>query len=250
MKGVQGTGFFNVVGGNFEGVQAAGFFNATGKKMEGVQASGFFNVAKEVKGAQVSGFFNVAKRVKGTQIGFLNFCDTIQGVPIGFLSFVRKGYKKLDVYGNEVLPANIAFRTGANVFHNIFSVGTSVDPTSSNAYFAFGYGVGSDIKLTPKFDLSIDAIGHEVRRDFKDMDRINLLGQFRVNLVFKTFKKFAVMAGPAYNIYITQFYNSDTGKYGMGLEPYSFYNKTYSGNNNYNTNIKMWVGGTLGIRIF
>lgn len=274
-RGVQGAGFFNLAGKNVAGVQGAGFFNAA-QNVKGVQASGFFNVAKKLDGAQVAGFFNaadnlkgfqgagflnvaknvdgaqvsgflnVADNVKGTQIGFLNIADTIQGVPFGFLSFVKKGYHKIELSASEVLPLSASFRTGAKQFHNIIGVG--INPFAKQTYVSVTYGVGTDVRLTSKIDLSIDLLAHDIRylNSYPNNGisfQVNNCGQLRVNAVYAITKKVAVYAGPTYSVYVTDIFNKDTNAYGMGFEPYTFYDRARNG-----YSLKMWMGGSLGLR--
>ncbi|MES2837683.1 MAG: hypothetical protein V4667_09180 [Bacteroidota bacterium] len=261
VSGVQGAGFFNVTGKNVTGVQGAGFFNVTGQNIIGVQGAGFFNVAENIKGfqgagffnvaenvdgVQASGFFNVAQKVKGTQIGFLNFADTIQGVPFGFLSFVKKGYHKIELSASEVLPLSASFRTGAKQFHNIIGVG--INPFAKQTYVSVTYGVGTDVRLTSKIDLSIDVLAHDIRylNSYPNNGisfQVNNCGQLRVNAVYAITKKVAVYAGPTYSVYVTDIFNKDTNAYGMGFEPYTFYDRARNG-----YSLKMWVGGSLGLR--
>ena len=75
VKGFQGAGFGNVVGGSVDGAQLAGFFNINGGSTRSFQGAGFFNISgKYVQGAQLAGFFNVGGAdVTGFQgAGFFN----------------------------------------------------------------------------------------------------------------------------------------------------------------------------------
>lgn len=68
VRGVQGSGIFNVVEDRVDGAQFAGVFNVAGP-VGGMQYAGVFNVASgPVGGAQFGGVFNVAEgRVDGVQ---------------------------------------------------------------------------------------------------------------------------------------------------------------------------------------
>jgi len=81
-KGVQVSGFGNVVGGRSSGLQLAGFVNVAGQAGHGVHLAGFGNVAGEgVTSLQGAGFFNVADGVKGVQAaGFINIAGNVKGV--------------------------------------------------------------------------------------------------------------------------------------------------------------------------
>ncbi|HEX8531983.1 MAG TPA: hypothetical protein VF646_18240, partial [Cytophagales bacterium] len=126
--GPQGAGFANIVKGSVGGPQFAGFLNTATGNVHGAQFAGFANVAgRDVRGAQVAGFVNVARKVRGVQIGVVNVADSVDGVQLGLFNFARHGYRRLELWGNEVMYANVAFKMGSQHFHNIFAVSGSVD---------------------------------------------------------------------------------------------------------------------------
>ncbi|MCY7351974.1 MAG: hypothetical protein LH606_15130 [Cytophagaceae bacterium] len=123
-NGFQLAGFTNLNGRDNQGAQISGFANGTLSNNTGLQLSGFANFARlNQHGWQISGFANYARTVTGGhQIGLFNYADSSATAPIGFLSFVRKnGYRRLEISGDEVLPANLTFRTGVRRFYNIFT---------------------------------------------------------------------------------------------------------------------------------
>jgi hypothetical protein len=75
MKGLQGSGFGNIVNGNTDGIQLAGFFNVNNSYTNGFQGAGFINVVNNsAKIFQASGFTNVINgNINGAQAsGFAN----------------------------------------------------------------------------------------------------------------------------------------------------------------------------------
>jgi hypothetical protein len=241
--GPQGAGFANIVKGSVGGPQFAGFLNTATRDVHGAQFAGFANVAgRDVRGAQVSGFVNVARKVRGVQIGVVNVADSVNGVQIGLFNFARHGYRRLELWGNEVMYANVAFKMGSKHFHNIFAVGGSVD---GEAYrWAPGFGFGSEWNLTNRLLLNVDAIAWHVNEDETWTEELNLLNQLRANLGFRLGKRAAVFAGPTFNVYVSNLYNPENGRYGTDLARWNTSFDRQSGQ----TRVTMWPGINAGIR--
>jgi hypothetical protein len=193
--GPQGAGFANIVKGSVGGPQFAGFLNTATGNVHGAQFAGFANVAgRDVRGAQVAGFVNVARKVRGVQIGVVNVADSVDGVQIGLFNFARHGYRRLELWGNEVMYANVAFKMGSKHFHNIFAVGGSAD--GEEYRWATGFGFGSEWNLTGRLLLNVDAIAWHVNENETWTEELNLLNQLRANLGFRLGKRTALFAGP------------------------------------------------------
>lgn len=242
-KGVAGAGFMNVNGGNLEGVQGAGFANVNGNHVKGLQAAGFMNAARDLKGAQVSGFLNVAKRVEGVQIGFLNIADTVDGVPIGFLSIVRKGaYRQIELSGSDVIHTSLALKLGVPVFYNIFSF--NMRPFSTERVRGFGYGIGSEIGLTEKSALQIEAHTMQLRNDWKWNDtELDLLSELRLTASVDLPGRLQLFAGP---VLYNKIYKDipSRGITGFEVSTYSFGERHW---NDYTS--KWWIGARGGLRL-
>lgn len=139
--GLQGAGFFNHSTG-LTGLQVSGFANSNVGMMVGNQIAGFANVTTgESQGLQISGFINVAKNLKGAQVGFINVADSLDGVAVGFFSYARNGYHQFELSSDETFQTNLAFKTGSNLFYNVFSAG--VHWNKDNPVWAVGYGIGT-----------------------------------------------------------------------------------------------------------
>jgi hypothetical protein len=241
--GPQGAGFANIVKGTVGGPQFAGFLNTATGNVYGAQFAGFANVAgRSVQGAQVAGFLNVARKVRGVQIGVVNVADSVDGVQIGLFNFARHGYRRLELWGNEVMYANMAFKMGSKHFHNIFAVGGSVD--GEEYRWAPGFGFGSEWDLTGRLLLNVDAIAWHINEDETWTDELNLLNQLRANLGFRLGKRAALFVGPTFNVYVSNLYNPESGQYGSNLTRWSTSYDRQSGQ----TRVTMWPGINAGIR--
>ena len=243
-NGPQVAGFVNYAGNNFRGTQIAGFVNYAGTESKGPQLAGFVNFArKDFTGVQISGFINIAKNMKGLQLGVININDTISGVPIGFFSFSRKGLHQLEISSNELLPYQLAFKTGTKRFYNTF-IGAMRTEKDANPIWSFGYGIGTSIELSPRSSIFFDLQSYSLQKEvFSDYNSLNKL---LVSYQFQWKKKLAIAVGPSLNVYVVQNASSQSGTEFRVLAPYSFYNKTSSAD----TNVQMWVGGHVSIRIF
>ena len=243
-QGVQAAGFSNTTAGSVTGVQLSGFGNMAVGNVKGAQVAGFMNVAAgDVEGAQIAGFVNVAKNVKGTQIGFINVCDSLTGgVPIGFLSIVKSGYRRFEVGGNEVLWANVSYKTGTERFYNIITAGASFE--NDELLWSFGYGVGTLVPVSDKMKINIDATGHSINRG-SWTDGINLLSRLNLGLDYAVSERFSVFGGPAFNVMVSrQDAPEGNGYTYLDVAPYDFYDHTSSNG----VNVKMWAGFSAGIR--
>lgn len=242
--GPQAAGFMNVTGGRSSGMQAAGFMNVATLGMDGFQGAGFLNVAGgEMRGVQVSGFMNVAKKVKGSQIGVFNFADTLTGAQIGFFSYSVKGYHKVELYNSDFMNVNLGFKTGTKHFHNIFAA--AITPTKIDHFkWAVGYGFGSEIGISKRLMLNLDAMAWHINEDPQWLTEVNLLNQLKLTGGVKLAKHLTIYGGPTFNVMVSNLYNPDTGKYGSSIAPAKLIYDDNSGR----TNIKMWVGYNAGLR--
>jgi hypothetical protein len=248
---VQASGFGNISGSGEVHFQGAGFFNVA-ENVRGAQAAGFINVAENVRGAQAAGFMNVAGMVTGTQLsGFLNICDSIDGVPLSFISIVKKnGYRSLGFSINEVEYATLSFRMGVRRLYNIYSLGKPFGPGSR---WMYGGGLGTELPLSPRSLLNIEATVHQELwiappgiRHFLYIDRLNLHSSAKFLFGWKVDDHFSIHAGPTFNVAVSHA-NPELGQLAYyEIPPYSVYNRT--ANNFRDTNVRMWFGLEGGIR--
>jgi hypothetical protein len=232
LRGVQMAGFFNKVSGNMRGVQISGggnvskgslnggqisgIFNKSIKAMHGFQVSGGVNIGnenisgpqisgigniskKETRGLQLSSIFNYAKNLKGIQIGLVNVADSSSGYSFGLLNIVKNGKGTISVYGNELLPLNISWKSGSKKLYNILTIGTSVG--GSKAY-TFGFGIGREFKINKNITLSTEIIDQNIYLGtWKDLP---VLYRFQTGLNVKLSKSLSINAGPAFSLFYTE----------------------------------------------
>ena len=241
---IQLAGFSNYAGNNTSGIQASGFVNYAGKNFSGIQAAGFVNYArKDFRGVQVAGFINVATNVKGVQLSFININDTISGVPIGFFSFSRKGLHQLEVSTNEFLPFQLAFKTGTKRFYNSF-IGAMRTGENSKPIWAYGYGIGTSVGFSPRSSLFFDVQAMSLQK--AKYTENNYLGKVTLSYQYQLKRKFAISAGPSFNVYTVREVSTQAGTDFSSIAPYNFYSKTFSSD----VNVQMWVGGHIALRFF
>jgi hypothetical protein len=258
-RGAQISGAGNIVTDTSYGVQFGGAFNFAGKQSDliqlggsinyasgirGAQMAGFLNVSNgNVNGAQLSGFINHAHAVKGLQLGVLNFADSINGVSIGLFSFVKHGYHKLEFSANENGVFQAAFHTGSNFFHNIISFNAA--ERNNDIFWSYGYGFGSAIKMSPRFDLCIDLTGSHVSRNQYN-ERVSEHARLDVIADFHISKKISVFVGPSLNVFVYDIQGLQGENSMAAYVPYDFYNKTFSNR----WTVRSWVGFKTGFRFF
>ncbi len=206
VEGVQLAGLVNFSPKSVRGVQVAGLVNFSGKDMDGSQVSGLVNFAgKNFKGTQISPF-NYARKVHGFQLGVFNYADSMSGVPVGLISFVRTGYHTVELSYNEILPLNIALRTGKREFYNILFAGMRPE-INTDVTWAFGYGIGTSPRLGRNLFLNVEASSEQLNHG--NVDALNLVNKLFIGADFQIVRNLAIFVGPTLN--------------------YRLYDKTYTG---------------------
>ncbi len=258
-RGLQIGGTGNIVTGSAYGVQLGGAFNLAGKQADliqiggsvnyasgirGAQMAGFLNVSNgNLKGAQIAGFMNYAHAVKGMQLGVLNFADSVDGISVGLFSFVKHGYHKLELSASESNLVNVSFHTGSNLFHNIITIGAN--ERNNDIFWSYGYGFGSAIKLSRRFDLCIDLTGNHVSRNNYN-ERVSEHGRLDLIADFHLTKKISVFAGPSLNVFVYDIQGVQSENSMAAFVPYDFYNETFRNR----WTVRSWVGVKAGFRFF
>lgn len=253
LKGFQGAGFGNYSKGNtkgqiagfsnfnfgeIHGPQIAGFSNINVGNIKGVQLAGFTNInTNRLQGVQISGFFNYAKKLKGFQLGVFNYIDSLEsGASVGIISFVRNGYHKFEVSGNESLYGVLSYKTGTRSFYNILAVGAST--RNDMIYWGWGYGVGTIIPINSKFDLNLEGTCFQINEDKWDNNKINLLNKVNLSLLINLTDNFTIFAGPTWNVMVSDIEQNSQ------FVPWHTFNKTYDND----INVKMYPGFNVGMR--
>lgn len=198
--GFQASGIMNLTHES-DGLQLAGIANVS-PKMKGAQIAGIANVSSKVDGTQIAGIINIGGNVHGSQIGLLNVADSISGVPIGLLSFVKKdGYRRVGAYYDELFPMNMEFKTGVKRFYNILLAGTQTDINDNDdAFYTFGYGVGTSASITNGFSLDFDLTGQYItKREFTDTE--SMLFKSYLGLELNIAGSVSIVGGATFNAY-------------------------------------------------
>lgn len=251
---VQVAGISNVVGGSVHGVQLAGIYNHDLDSMRGFQAAGIgnrvaglvsgtqvaglMNFSESVNGVQAAGVINHTKRLKGVQIGLINIADSSDGLQIGLINIVKNGMHEVSVFSTELMPFNIAYKTGTRRLYSILQVG--FDATNNERVLGYGYGIGTQSTLSPRLALNTELtinnlrVGHD--RNLPEITRI------QSSLRVKLGPKVSLFAGPALSISSSPSFSAPDGD--KTMLPRSGY-ATFSAGN-----VIGWVGFTAGINFF
>jgi hypothetical protein len=246
MHGVQAAGLINITVDTSTGVHLAGMLNMNGRRSEGIHIAGFSNITLgDVEGVQIASMLNIARNMKGMQLALFNFSDTCVGVPIGLMSLSRRGYHKIEVFGDEVINTQMAFRTGVPYFHNIFTAG--IDMTRrADGLWCFGYGFGSTIPFNDKWKFTADALSQVILIKDRIDESPQLISLF-IGTERAFGKRFSIAFGPVGRLMISEGANNPDSEYtrlNSKLVPYSFYDKTHDNGNR----VQMWVGGKLSLK--
>lgn len=238
------AGGINFTVGNFVGAQVSGLMNFTGENSTGTQIGLINFTGNKITGTQIGGLLNYATKVRGSQIGFINISDSIRGVPVGVLSFVMHGYHKIEVSADEIFYTNVALRTGVRQFYNIFTAGAKPESFKEDSTFwTLGYGVGTAPKLNRWLSLNLDVTTNKImhERSFRSW---NLLHKLYVGFDLHMSKNVSLTFGATLNAYLTQLPYDGYANLPTDYQPAIVYEKTYDND----LNLKMWLGGKVGLR--
>ncbi|NTD97648.1 carboxypeptidase-like regulatory domain-containing protein [Agrobacterium tumefaciens] len=212
--GIQVGGILNKADGNACGIQLGGLSNITREKVQGLQVAGMVNKAKAVSGVQLGGLFNkvadrlegiqfaglinYARRMDGLQISVLNMADSVSGVGIGLVNLYKNGFQKLNLYSNELVNTNIAYKTGTAKLYSLLIMGKNFSDTTS--LLTFGLGFGHEFILNKNINIAAEGSIQSLSPDrFKTAD---ILYRMQALVQVKVLSRVEVFAGPAYK-YIT-----------------------------------------------
>lgn len=252
MSGIQLSGISGV-NDYTNGIQVSGIVSKAKRKMNGIQVGGLVNVADTVNGWQVAGLVNKSrvtngfqvaglvnstKHLKGAQIGFMNFSRTCTGVPVGFFSYVHKGYHKIELAVDENIYGTFSFRTGVDHFHNIFIGGVNLQQPDRS--YTFGYGLGTAIRMSPKWYFDLDVTGQHIQETRKQ-PYLNSHGKVFLGFEFRPLQKINIAFGPTYNVFVSQINQNNT--LAFTYAPYDFFKYMTS-----DVRVQMWVGAKVCLR--
>lgn len=258
VKGMQVAGINNLVKGKFNGFQIGGIYNHVTDSMKGFQVGGVGNFVKskvsgvqiaglmnfsnrETDGAQIAGVINYSKRLRGLQIGVINIADTSEGYSIGLINVILKGYHKLSFSTNEIMNVNAAFKTGNSKLYSILMAG--MHTSNDQKLYAFGYGLGSELMLNKRKNLSLNPELSSQYLYMGSWDYTNILNKLYLNLNVRLGKYVSLFAGPSYNVYISD----QPGKipnYRFPIPPSGYKAHEFS------NKVSGWLGWNIGINFF
>jgi hypothetical protein len=240
MEGVQVAGIFNR-SKNTYGTQVAGIANSSDTVVGG-QIAGISNLAHTVNGFQLSGIVNRAVNINGSQLGLINLSTSITGVPVGLFSYVRTGYHKLEIAGDENLIGTLSFRTGVDKFHNIFLAGLQV--SENPKLWTYGYGVGTAAKFgNSRWYFNADFTAQHLHLSGHDY-QYNMLAKGFLGFEYRFTPHFGIAFGPTLNWYNTENWS------GSDLVWNSIQQHTILDDVGANFTNKLWIGGKVALRFF
>ena len=215
-KGVQVSALLNWSADSFQGVQLTGALNVTRRNMSGLQLAGLANVGeKQVSGLQLAPF-NYAKNLKGTQIGILNIADSTSGYSIGIINIIKHGKAEISVFSNEIVPFNIAWKTGSRKIYTILLAGSSIN--QNKKAYVFGIGVGKEFHLNTRLGFVTEFTNQTVY--VGNWEKVPALYRLQTALTLKLSKRLLLSAGPSFTIMTPE--KSDVQKDYQTFPPKSF----------------------------
>lgn len=236
VDGAQVSGIFNLSKGTMSGAQITAGINFGKDSVSGAQIAGFGNSAKaEMQGLQLAGLYNYAKNLKGVQVGVINLADSSSGYSIGLINLVKNGKGAFSLHANEILPLNFAWKSGNRKLYNVFTIGAGLG--ENNKAYTFGFGLGKEFVLNKYLTLNAEILNQNFYLgQWKDLP---VLYRFQTGLNVKIGKRFAVFAGPSFNIF-----NSEQKEFKNGYQSLAD-EGTYRFKINSTTNA--WVGWQGGL---
>lgn len=258
VKGAQFAGATNIATEEIKGAQFAGAYNLATEKLEGAQFApvnnalemleggqvGVVNLSTEkVKGAQI-GVVNIANNLKGCMLGVVNVADTVKGVPIGLLNIIKDGYSAAEISHSDMFSGIITYRMGTPEFYNLFSIG--IQDKGGHPRYGLGYGLGTNIRARKKNRVYIEAIAYHVNENENWTEDLNLLSKLNVGVDIRLFHWMSISAGPSLNVMVSDLYADPDFEASVPelTTTNIHYDKTENG-----TNVKLWVGYNIGIRL-
>jgi hypothetical protein len=199
--------------------QIAGVSTTAGGDAD-VQISGVSNVARGTASVQISGVVNVARSVHGVQIGTINISPHVDGVQIGIvnvgsadgfslglINIVPGGRYDLEAAADSSQTGTLLFRHGGRRWHNVYGVAghrakeTSRSDGANDDVWMYGFGFGPSMSFGNTV-VDLEAISWQVNHGARHESDVSVLGQLRLSVAHR-FGPFAIVAGGAFNAYVT-----------------------------------------------
>ena len=231
-------------GADITGVQIAGVINSSYGQVKGLQLAGVMNIAADtLSGQQVASIVNFARHNNGFQLGLVNIGYAATGTSLGLLNLFWRGYHRLEVFGNEVLPMNARVKFGTRKFYNAIGFGTN--GFASGNVWGYSYGFGTVIPLGEKqHHLNIDLSATDLQNDDTWVETMNLNVRLGVLYGFRINRRFIIYGGPVWSHFIFDPDHLAEQPFIDDVAPYELYS-THLGDDV----VQSWVGFELGVRL-
>jgi hypothetical protein len=241
VKGLQIAALGNLAEKDVFGSQIGGLANINLNRTHGLQAASLYNYSHSFNGVQASVGLNQCHAFNGLQIGLINISDSAYGMPIGLLSYAKDGYHKKEIGLDERAILSYSYRTGKELFYNIFQVGFTKHSGRSIGLIGMGFGTLSPFE--GKMKLGFDCTFSQLIPFGSKLNSLNWFGKLLVSFIYPINSKVEVFAGPA--ISVTALNRSDPA--------YSTHFRTFPLSSFYSSvdgdyTIKSWIGARLGVR--
>jgi hypothetical protein len=236
IMGGQVSGVFNVAEASMNGFQISGALNFGKDIVEGVQVAGIGNMGrKDVKGVQVSALFNYARNLRGVQFGVINIADSSSGYSIGLINIVKKGKGVITLFSNEILPLNLAWKSGNHKLYSIFTIGTALN--ANNRAYTFGFGLGKDINLSKSLSLSAELISQNFY--LGHWENLPVLYRMQTGLNLRLGNRLSLSAGPSFSTFYSENKELKTGYQSFSDKGFSRFT--------INSTTNAWIGWQFGL---
>jgi len=185
---------------------------------------------------------NRAKSV-GTQIGFVNIADSCSGAAIGIVNIVKTGYHQIELGTDDMLMANLSYRSGIKKLHTI--VGASIKPdNSSNVVWGTTFGLGTSVNLSPRTLFDTELLYSQIVCDDK-FSHDNKLFRAYLGIDRHLFGKLSLAAGVTANALIYETTNAGNVTRMRELVPYTMVSEKV----NDRMHLAGWIGGRVALRL-
>ncbi len=201
LHGAQVSGVINHGQRVENAVQVAGVINNARDGEMQVQIAGVGNVADTLVSAQVAGLFNYAKCLYGVQIGVVNIARQNKGLQLGLLNLSKEGgYLALEGSANDILPANLTFKSGSPGFYIALTGGVAPDSSIQQSLWAYGAGIGAHARFNRWSGLTFDLLLRHLNEGDHD-DRWQEWAQFSLGLDLRLAGGLHLGFGPTINVF-------------------------------------------------
>jgi hypothetical protein len=222
-------------------VQVSGIINSAGSSL--VQIAGLVNISGRSKILQ-AGLVNISDTSRGVSVGLVNISKNSDGVNIGLINFVKNGYHKFELSSDEILFANLAFRSGTKAFHSIITTGMRPFGNEKGVW-GLGYGIGTSIGKQDRLTWDFEATSTELFYG-KGLNTVSQNHRLYAGFDRKATEHFSVAAGISFNFLVVNRAKAQYDYIYTNLPPYSIHILENSGGYNYDS----WIGAKVALRFF